>query len=147
MYLPTYAAIAHYHGKHGDRSLRDVLDEAEAYAERDYPWALQRGNRLTTDERAAAVAKLASLTGLSEDYVDRVNLRPEHIRFFTELLRDGGRRSAASTAGSPAGTPTTGGSTGPPIRPSTRSWARTARRSITTCAPNWATPMTCPTRC
>jgi carboxypeptidase C (cathepsin A) len=88
MYLPTYAAIAHYHGKHGDRPLREVLDEAEAYAERDYPWALQRGNRLTPDERAAAVAKLAALTGLSEDYVDRVNLRPEHVRFFTELLRD-----------------------------------------------------------
>ena len=34
------------------------------------------------------MAKLASLTGLTEDYVDRVNLRPEHIRFFTELLRD-----------------------------------------------------------
>jgi carboxypeptidase C (cathepsin A) len=34
------------------------------------------------------LAKLASLTGLSEDYVDRVNLRIEHIRFFTELLRD-----------------------------------------------------------
>jgi carboxypeptidase C (cathepsin A) len=88
MYLPTYAAIAHYHGRHGDRSLRDVLDEAEAYADRDYPWALQRGSRLTADERSTAVAKLASLTGLSEDYVDRVNLRPEHIRFFTELLRD-----------------------------------------------------------
>ncbi len=87
-YLPTYAAIAHYHGKHGDRSLRDVLDEAESFAQRDYPWALQRGNRLTTAERAATVAKLASLTGLTEDYVDRVNLRPEHIRFFTELLRD-----------------------------------------------------------
>ena len=88
LYLPTYAAIAHYHGKHGDRPLREVLDEAEAFAERDYPWALQRGNRLTTAERAATVAKLASLTGLSEDYVDRVNLRPEHVRFFTELLRD-----------------------------------------------------------
>ncbi len=87
LYLPTYAAIAHYHGKHGDRPLRDVLDEAEAYAERDYPWALQRGNRLTQDERAAHVAQLASLTGLTEDYIDRVDLRPEHMRFFTELLR------------------------------------------------------------
>lgn len=87
MFLPTYAAIAHYHGLHGDRPLRDVLDEAEAYAERDYPWALARGARLGADEHAAAVAKVASLTGLSEDYVDRVNLRIEHIRFFTELLR------------------------------------------------------------
>jgi carboxypeptidase C (cathepsin A) len=89
-YLPTYAAIAHYHGLHGDRPLRAVLDEAEAYAGRDYLWALGRGARLTAAERAAAVAKVAALTGLSPDYVDRVDLRPEHIRFFTELLR--GRR-------------------------------------------------------
>ena len=87
-YLPTYAAIAHYHGKHGDRSLRDVLDEAEAYAERDYPWALARGARLSEEQRAEAVAKVASLTGLSEEYVDSVNLRVEHVRFFTQLLRD-----------------------------------------------------------
>jgi carboxypeptidase C (cathepsin A) len=33
------------------------------------------------------VAAVARLTGLDPDYVDRVNLRPEHVRFFTELLR------------------------------------------------------------
>ena len=88
LYLPTYAAIAHYHGKHGRRSLRSVLDEAEAYAARDYPWALSRGNRLTTAERGEAVATLARITGLSEDYVDRTDLRIEHWRFFGELLRD-----------------------------------------------------------
>jgi carboxypeptidase C (cathepsin A) len=87
-YLPTYAAIAHYHGKHGDRPLREVLDEAEEYAAGDYPRALARGSRLTAPERAAAVARIASLAGLGEDYVDRVNLRPEHVRFLTELLRD-----------------------------------------------------------
>src|SRR5215475_10181913 len=88
MYLPTYAAVAHYHGKHGDRALREVLDEAEEFANRDYPWALQRGSRLTAEEHAAAVARLASISGLSEDYVNRVNLRPEHVRFFTEVLRE-----------------------------------------------------------
>jgi carboxypeptidase C (cathepsin A) len=88
LYLPTYAAVAHYHGKHGDRPLADVLAEAEAFAERDYPWALARGARLTDEQRAATVARYAALTGLSEDYVDRVDLRPEHVRFFTELLRD-----------------------------------------------------------
>jgi carboxypeptidase C (cathepsin A) len=88
LYLPTYAAIANYHGKHGDRPLRDVLDEAEAYAAREYPWVLARGSRLSQAERAEAIARVATLTGLTEDYVDRVNLRPEHIRFLTELLRD-----------------------------------------------------------
>jgi carboxypeptidase C (cathepsin A) len=88
MYLPTYAAVAHYHGKHGDRPLPEVLAEARAYAERDYRWVLGRGSRLTADERAAAAARLAELTGLSADYLDRVSLRPEHIRFLTELLRD-----------------------------------------------------------
>lgn len=87
LFLPTYAAIAHYHGLHGDRPLREVLAEAEEFAVRDYPWALARGARLTAEERAAAVAEVARLTGLSEDYVDRVNLRIEHLRFFTEVLR------------------------------------------------------------
>lgn len=88
LFLPTYAAISHYHGLHGDRPLEDLLREAEEYAARDFPWALARGQRLTAEERADAVAKVAALTGLSEDYVDRVNLRIEHVRFFTELLRD-----------------------------------------------------------
>lgn len=87
LFLPTYAAIAHYHGLHGSRALEDVLAEAEEFASRDYPWALARGNRLSTEERADVVARLARLTGLDEDYVDRVNLRVEHVRFFTELLR------------------------------------------------------------
>jgi carboxypeptidase C (cathepsin A) len=87
-FLPTYAAIAHYHGKLGDRPLRDVLAEAEEFAGAEYPRLLARGSRLTAAERAVAVARIASLTGLTQDYVDRVNLRPEHIRFLTELLRD-----------------------------------------------------------
>ncbi|MFF5988892.1 S10 family peptidase [Prauserella flavalba] len=90
LYLPTYAAIAHYHGKHGDRPLDEVLAEAEEFASRDLPWALQRGARLSEEERADAVARLAYLSGLSESYVDRVNLRIEHVRFFTELLREEG---------------------------------------------------------
>ncbi|HEX5148717.1 MAG TPA: hypothetical protein VFW02_06525 [Candidatus Limnocylindrales bacterium] len=106
-YLPTYAAVAHYHGKHPGRELREVLAEAEAYAGGDYPRVLARGNRLTPAERRAAVARLARLTGLRREYVDRVNLRIEHVRFFTELLRDQGlavgRLDARFTAAEPDG--------------------------------------------
>ena len=87
-YLPTYAAIAHYHGLHGDRPLREVLDEARGVRRPATTCGRsRRGSRLSRAERAAAVERVAALTGLSADYVDRVNLRPEHIRFFTELLR------------------------------------------------------------
>ncbi|WP_372663371.1 S10 family peptidase [Amycolatopsis kentuckyensis] len=90
LYVPTYAAIAHYHGLHGERPLDDVLADAEDFAAKDLPYVLSRGARLSTRDRAEAVATLASLTGLTESYVDRVNLRIEHVRFFTELLRDRG---------------------------------------------------------
>lgn len=90
-YLPTYAAIAHHHGLHGDRDLADLLAEAEEYAAKDYPWALAQGARLTAEQRAEHVARTAALTGLSPEYVDRVDLRIEHIRFCTELLRSRGQ--------------------------------------------------------
>lgn len=92
LYLPTYTAIAHYHGKHGRASLRSVLAEAEEYAAREYPWVLSQGSRLSARERSRAVSTIARLSGLSEDYIDRADLRIEHVRYFTELLRD--RRQA-----------------------------------------------------
>jgi carboxypeptidase C (cathepsin A) len=87
LFLPTYAAIAHYHGLVPDRSLEDLLADAERFAAGRYPNALAQGNRIPADYRAEVVTRLAALTGLSEDYIDRVNLRIEHLRFFGELLR------------------------------------------------------------
>ena len=75
-----------------------MLAEAEEYAAREYPWVLSRGDRLTRKERAAAVKRIAALTGLTEDYVDRADLRIEHWRFFGELLRDE-RRTAGRLDG------------------------------------------------
>ena len=147
LFLPTYAAIAHHHGLHGDRTLADVLAEAEEYAARDYPWVLSRGARLTPSQRAAAVRKIAGLTGLPREYVDRADLRIEHLRFFTELLRGQGR-TVGRLDGRFAGwdkdrvsrarwtaTRRTRPSTGP-----------TAPRSTTTCARTSGTRATCPTR-
>jgi len=89
-FLPTYASIAWYHGKHPYRSLGEVRAEAEAFADEPYRLALAKGRRLPADERKAVVAKLAALTGLDEAYIERTNLRIEHARFCEELLRDQG---------------------------------------------------------
>ncbi|GGM10445.1 S10 family peptidase [Promicromonospora citrea] len=86
LFLPLYAATAHYHGLHGDRPLDEVVAEARDWAE-TYASVLARGARVPDDERAAAVSRIAALTGLDEDWVDRANLRLEHTRVYAELLR------------------------------------------------------------
>ncbi|GGL87171.1 S10 family peptidase [Nakamurella endophytica] len=90
-YLPTYAALAHYHGLLPDRTLQQAVADAQALADRDYRWALERGSRLTPDERAEMATRLADVTGLSVDYLLRADLRVEHQHFFAELLRHRGR--------------------------------------------------------
>ncbi|GAB4086919.1 peptidase S10 [Myceligenerans cantabricum] len=86
LFLPLYAATAHYHGLHPDRSAEDVVADARSYAD-EYRAVLARGQALEDDARAAAVARLSAISGLSEDFLDRANLRPEHTRAYAELLR------------------------------------------------------------
>ncbi len=91
MFLPTYTATAWYHKKlpadlQGD--LRTALDEAEQFAANNYVLALMKGDTLAGEERARIVAKLARLTGLTPEYIERTNLRIEIFRFIKELLRD-----------------------------------------------------------
>ena len=92
--LPTYTATAWYHKKlppelSGD--LRKTLDEAEAFALGDYASALMLGDRLPAERRREIAARLARYTGLSQDYIERTNLRVEIFRFTKELLRDQGK--------------------------------------------------------
>jgi carboxypeptidase C (cathepsin A) len=89
-FLPSYAAVAWYHGKHPGRTLAEVVREAEEFADNKYLWALNQGNRLSGPARAEVVAAVARLTGLSENYVNAVNLIIEKQRFYAELLRDEG---------------------------------------------------------
>ena len=88
-FLPTYTAIAHYHGKVKGRLAR-LRQEAEDFSAGPYRTALAAGRRLPAKERTAVVRTLARLTGLSEAYVEGADLRVEHWRFCTELLRDRG---------------------------------------------------------
>jgi carboxypeptidase C (cathepsin A) len=89
-HIETYAATAWYHKKLppdlGD--LKKAIDAARDFAFGEYLTALARGNRLTTAERTAIAQKLARLTGLSAEYVQRANLRVDPGRFRKELLRD-----------------------------------------------------------
>lgn len=91
LFLPTYAATAWYHRRLDtklQRDLRKTLAEVEAFAQGDYAVALMKGAALSAKERAAIVQQLARYTGLPQDYIERVNLRIEIMRFTKELLRD-----------------------------------------------------------
>jgi carboxypeptidase C (cathepsin A) len=88
--LPTYTATAWYYKKlppdlQGD--LHTALAEAESFARNEYAQALMQGDLLSAERRREMAAKVARLTGLSPDYVDRANLRIEINRFTKELLR------------------------------------------------------------
>lgn len=87
-FLPTYAAIAHAHGKHPGLSLEQVVDEAEAFAEEEYPALLARGLRLSEEERREAAERIGGLIGTDPTWVERCDLRPEHMAFLAELLRE-----------------------------------------------------------
>src|SRR5262249_49092894 len=94
LFLPGYTATAWYHKKLGSGTsgpLPKGLEEATAVAEKEYALALRKGSRLGSAERRAVARKVASLTGLSEEYVLRSNLRIEAHRFMRELLRDRGQ--------------------------------------------------------
>jgi carboxypeptidase C (cathepsin A) len=90
LFLPTYTATAWYHKRLTGRESEDlatVLAEAEAYATTEYPLVLAQGDLLSPSERSEATDKLSRLTGLSEDFIDRADLRIEISAFCKELLR------------------------------------------------------------
>ena len=89
MFLPTYAAAAHYHGVL-DGDLHERVAQAEEFASRDLLWGLARGDRLSGTERQELVTRYAALTGLSPQFVERADLRVDLFAFAAELLRDRG---------------------------------------------------------
>lgn len=88
-YLPSYAAVAWYHGvlQNKPASLTQLLEDARRYAVSDYAAALMKGAALTEAEMNAVAARLSSFTGLSADYLKRANLRPTLAQFNAELMR------------------------------------------------------------
>ena len=94
LFLPSYTATAHYHGVLADDlqdlPLTKVVRRSERFAMNEYLPALMKGDALKPEHRAKIVEKMARLTGLSPEYVERSDLRVPMWRFAKELLRDRG---------------------------------------------------------
>jgi len=92
LYLPTYAATAHYHGQLSEENqakpLRQFLDQVEAFALGEYWTALAQGDRLDPAAQSEIAAKLSEFTGIGAEYLDHYNIRLHILRFCKELLRD-----------------------------------------------------------
>jgi carboxypeptidase C (cathepsin A) len=92
LYLPTFAATAWYHRKlpraaSHKAPLKKFMNEVRRFALGEYASALLKGSSLEPEERHQVLAKLSEYTGLSRDYLERCNLRPEIMRFCKELRR------------------------------------------------------------
>jgi carboxypeptidase C (cathepsin A) len=90
LFLPTYCATAWFHHRLSDeleKNLSSTLQEVEEFSLGDYARALMQGDALQDEDRLLIARKLARYTGLTEDYIERSNLRIEIFRFTKELLR------------------------------------------------------------
>jgi len=91
LFLPGYTATAWYHDVlKPHKPLQTWLKEAEEFALGDYTKALLKGNALTKEERTGIVKRLSYYTGVSEQFIERTNLRIHAFHYFKELLRERG---------------------------------------------------------
>jgi carboxypeptidase C (cathepsin A) len=89
LFLPTYAATSHYHGKVAKRkNLRAFLREVEKYAIGPYASLLAQGDAIPNAQRRNAIQTLSKYTGLSPAFIENSNLRINIHAYCKELLRD-----------------------------------------------------------
>ena len=82
LYLPTFAAVASYHGV-----IPEVdLEEVRRFAVEDYAPALMKGHRLPEEDRDALAEQLAEYTGLPVNEIIRRELRIPYLWFARNLL-------------------------------------------------------------
>jgi carboxypeptidase C (cathepsin A) len=90
--LPSYTATAWYHKRLAselqNKSLKQVLQEAENFAVNEYMPALLKIDRISSAERQALTDKFSLFTGLSKTFVEQNNFRVELGEFNKELLRN-----------------------------------------------------------
>jgi carboxypeptidase C (cathepsin A) len=91
LYLPSYAATAHYFKKLPpdlQSDLTRTLKEVERWSIDAYLPALAKGHALVGPERADVTQKLSRYTGLSADVVEKADLRIDPGLFRKALLED-----------------------------------------------------------
>jgi carboxypeptidase C (cathepsin A) len=87
--LPSYTATAWYHKKLDPELQADLertLASAEGWAAGEYNQALNKGDRLSVEERARVLEKMARFTGISSEFLSVRNLRLDNKTFAKELL-------------------------------------------------------------
>ncbi|MFT5520065.1 MAG: carboxypeptidase C (cathepsin A) [Enterobacterales bacterium] len=90
-FFPTYAALAHYHGKAGqNESAESFIEKSRQFAVNEYLPALFKGNGLSNSDKERLAEKMSQFIGLDKEYILRSNLRVLVGRFAKELLRDQG---------------------------------------------------------
>ncbi len=86
--LPSYAAVAWYHGALSSRPprFRPLLKQVQSWAMGPYLRALNSGSSLSRQQEARIAARMSQYTGLSQSYVLRANLRVTGPEFEHQLL-------------------------------------------------------------
>ncbi|MBR5766994.1 MAG: hypothetical protein IKX95_09440 [Lachnospiraceae bacterium] len=92
LFVPTYAAVAWYHGKlakeYQDMELEEFLKEVRSFVEEEYVPAMFLGRQLSKDKKDEIAEKLSGYIGLSKDFVLKKNIRIDPDDFRSELLSD-----------------------------------------------------------
>ncbi|MCY3410087.1 MAG: peptidase S10 [Candidatus Heimdallarchaeota archaeon] len=88
--LPTLTATSYYHKMLEDdlqQDLEKTMDEVRNFCNTELLLAYNKGDSLVGDERTAIIKKIKRYTGLSEEYIENVNLRLSVGKYNKELLR------------------------------------------------------------
>jgi carboxypeptidase C (cathepsin A) len=92
LYLPSYAATAYYHKllKDPPADFNTLVNDARVFAATTYADALMKGALLSDAEKADIATKLAHFTGLSQEYLQKADLRVTLAQYRAELQRSHG---------------------------------------------------------
>ncbi|MCE7733411.1 MAG: peptidase S10 [Candidatus Heimdallarchaeota archaeon] len=88
--LPTLTATSWYHKMLDDdlqQDLEKTIEMVRSFCDTELILAYNKGDSLVGEERADIISKLKRFTGLSEEYLESVNLRLSVGPFNKELLR------------------------------------------------------------